>query len=62
MHGYSDTDMQTILSQLRREEDDLVGRRGLLPGTEQQTFQIIIPKVLRTHYNKVMSQMNAVSI
>lgn len=61
-HGFSDTDMQTILTQLRREEDDLVGHRGLLPGTEQQTFQIIIPTALRTYYNKVMSPMNIVSV
>jgi len=53
--------MQTILTQLRREEDDLVGHRGLLPGTEQQTFQIIIPTALRMYYNKVMSPMNIVS-
>ena len=33
-HGFSDTDMSTLLEQLQRESDDLCGHRGLTPGTK----------------------------
>lgn len=57
VHGFADTDMQTMLGQLQREEDDLVGHRGLLPSTEQQTFQMMIPSQLRACYRKVMAPL-----
>ncbi|KAJ1524437.1 hypothetical protein ONE63_010934 [Megalurothrips usitatus] len=57
VHGFADTDMQTMLGQLQREEDDLVGHRGLLPATEQQTFQMMIPSQLRACYRKVMAPL-----
>jgi meckelin len=53
--------MQNIIIQLQREEDDLVGHRGLLPGTEQQTFEMSVPAQLRSYYTKVMAPLNAVS-
>lgn len=53
--------MQTIMNQLKREEDDLVGHRGLLPQSDQQTFQMFIPSQLRLYYNKVMPSLNIVS-
>ncbi len=28
VHGFADTDMQTMIEQLNREEEDLCGRRG----------------------------------
>ena len=31
-HGFSDTDMNTLLEQLQSESDDLCGHRGLTPG------------------------------
>jgi len=53
--------MQTILGQLQREEEDLCGHRGLLPGTDQQTFQMAIPLQLRSYYRKVMAPISSVS-
>ncbi|XP_054290013.1 meckelin-like [Macrosteles quadrilineatus] len=53
-HGFSDTDMQTIMNQLRREEEDLVGHRGLLPASDHQTFQMYIPNQLRSYYHRLM--------
>ena len=35
-HGFSDTDMATLLEQLQREADDLCGHRGLVPGSDHQ--------------------------
>ncbi|KAK7873573.1 hypothetical protein R5R35_009277 [Gryllus longicercus] len=61
-HGFADTDMQTILFQLQREEEDLCGHRGLLPGTDHQTFEMIIPLQLRSYYRKVMAPISSTSI
>ncbi|PSN51036.1 hypothetical protein C0J52_15421 [Blattella germanica] len=58
-HGFADTDMQTMLSQLQREEEDLCGHRGLLPGTDQQTFLMAIPMQLRSYYRKVMAPLSS---
>ena len=60
-HGFADTDMQTMLGQLQREEEDLCGHRGLLPGSDQQTFQMAIPMQLRSYYRKVMAPLSSVS-
>ena len=40
-------------------QEDLCGQRGLLPGTEQQTFQIAIPRILRAQYDRILLPMNA---
>ncbi|KAJ4448147.1 hypothetical protein ANN_10160, partial [Periplaneta americana] len=61
-HGFADTDMQTMLGQLQREEEDLCGHRGLLPGSDQQTFQMAIPLQLRSYYRKVMAPINSVML
>ncbi|KAJ9575177.1 hypothetical protein L9F63_025870, partial [Diploptera punctata] len=58
-HGFADTDMQTMLGQLQREEEDLCGHRGLLPGSDQQTFQMAIPMQLRSYYRKVMAPLSS---
>ncbi|KAK6624732.1 hypothetical protein RUM44_011592 [Polyplax serrata] len=60
-HGFADTDMQSIINQLQREEEDLVGHRGLLPGTEQQTFEMTVPTQLRAYYRKVMAPLKNMS-
>ncbi|RZF41616.1 hypothetical protein LSTR_LSTR000330 [Laodelphax striatellus] len=57
-HGFADTDMKTIMTQLQREEQDLVGHRGLLPASDQQTFQISIPSQLREYYRRVMASIS----
>lgn len=47
--------MATMIKQLKKEEEDLCGYRGLLPGTYQQTFIVGIPAKLRIYYNKLMT-------
>ncbi|XP_049787619.1 meckelin isoform X2 [Schistocerca cancellata] len=59
-HGFADTDMYCMINHLQREEEDLCSRRGLLPGTDQQTFQMTVPPQLRAYYNKVMSTVSPV--
>ena len=54
-HGFSDTDMATLLDQLQRESEDLCGHRGLLAGTDEQTFSMALPAKLRNYYDKVVT-------
>lgn len=46
-HGFADTDMCSMLQQLRRESENMCGHRGLLPNSEHQTFCFLAPKQLR---------------
>ena len=39
---------------MKREEEDLCGQRGLIPNTEQQSFQVAVPQKLRTKYDQVL--------
>jgi meckelin len=54
-HGFSDTDMCSMMIQFRREEENMCGHRGLLPGSEQQTYTILIPRNLRNFYEKLIA-------
>ncbi|XP_062554627.1 meckelin isoform X2 [Armigeres subalbatus] len=56
-HGFSDTDMCSMILQFKREEDNLCGNRGLLPGSEQQTYSILVPKNLRDFYDKLIAPL-----
>ncbi|XP_037076463.1 meckelin-like [Pollicipes pollicipes] len=57
VHGHADADLHGLHEQLRREEEDLCSRRGLLPGADQQTFQILLPNTFRLHYDNLMAPM-----
>ena len=46
--------MAEMAENMKREEEDLCGMRGLLPNTEQQTFQIAVPPKLRAKYDQVL--------
>ncbi|XP_041104732.1 meckelin-like isoform X2 [Polyodon spathula] len=39
VHGHSDTNMEEMNLNLKREAENLCGQRGLLPSTDIQTFQ-----------------------
>ncbi|CRK99490.1 CLUMA_CG012808, isoform A [Clunio marinus] len=62
VHGRSDIDSFSITLQLKREEQNLCGQRGLLPGSDHQTYTIIAPKNLRLFYEKLISPLNATDI
>ena len=47
--------MATLLDQLQRESEDLCGHRGLLAGTDEQTFSMALPAKLRNYYDKVVT-------
>ena len=54
VHGRSDTDMWEMHQQLKREEEDLCGKRGLLPDTDQQTFEMALTLKIRQQYDRLM--------
>ncbi|BET01109.1 Meckelin (Transmembrane protein 67) [Nesidiocoris tenuis] len=56
-HGFSDTDMATLRRHLRREEEDMVAHRGLVPASDHQTFQIHIPQKLRVIYKSFFNKI-----
>ncbi|GFN86065.1 meckelin [Plakobranchus ocellatus] len=53
VHGRSDVGMREMCDMIKREEEDLVGQRGLVPNTEPQTFLMALPKRLRQKYETV---------
>ena len=52
-HGFSDTDMHSMLLQLKREEENLCAQRGLIQGQDIQTFSISLHRVLIDKWNKL---------
>jgi len=54
--------MESLIGQLRREEDNMVRHRGLVPGTDNQTFEMTVPSSLRTYYRRVMAPLNSVNM
>ncbi|XP_012943556.1 meckelin [Aplysia californica] len=53
VHGRADVSMREMSEMLEREVNDLVGKRGLVPQTEAQTFIMALPKRLRQRYDTV---------
>lgn len=58
VHRQADTDFKNLLEMMRREEEDLCSHRGLLPNTEQQTFQMSLTRKLRLKYCQIMQPIN----
>ncbi|XP_026561755.1 meckelin [Pseudonaja textilis] len=53
VHGHSDTNMEEMNMNLKREAENLCSQRGLLPNTDGQTFQISISSKMRQQYDKI---------
>eukprot|EP01135_Chromosphaera_perkinsii_P003399 Nk52_evm23s242 gene=Nk52_evmTU23s242 len=51
--GYADTDMWEMNELLKKEELDLIQRRGLIPDTDNQQFEMYLPVKLRNQYDSV---------
>ncbi|KAJ8042251.1 Meckelin [Holothuria leucospilota] len=58
VHGFSDTNMKEMRAQLKREEENLVGQRGLLPSTDQQTFEVLLQNKFRENYDRILQPLN----
>ena len=46
--------MWQMNEQLKREEEDLCGKRGLEPNSERQTFEVEVPAKFREQYEDVV--------
>ncbi|CAG2103105.1 unnamed protein product, partial [Medioppia subpectinata] len=57
-NGKSDVNMLEMYEQLEREESDLCSKRGLLPNTDQQTFEMSLPLAIDEHYRRVRSNLS----
>lgn len=54
VHGYADVDMHSFYEQLKREEEDLCGHRGLEPSSECQIFEVAITHKFREQYDTIL--------
>ncbi|XP_046748250.1 meckelin [Diprion similis] len=59
VHGFADTDLATLISDLKQEEDNLCAHRGLLPGTTEQSFVILVSATFRNFYDKIMNPIKS---
>ncbi|KAF7246323.1 Meckelin, partial [Varanus komodoensis] len=53
VHGHSDTNMEEMNMNLKREAENLCSQRGLLPNTDGQTFQISVSSKMRQQYDRI---------
>jgi meckelin len=60
-NGKSDVNMLEMYELLEREENDLCSKRGLLPNTDQQTFEMAIPASVNEHYQRLRSNLTGFS-
>ncbi|KAM3920330.1 meckelin-like [Leptodactylus fuscus] len=57
VHGQADVNMETILDNLRKEEENLCPLRGLEPGSDLQTFEVLLSERVREQYEKIMQPL-----
>ncbi|XP_069076570.1 meckelin isoform X1 [Pleurodeles waltl] len=53
VHGHSDTNMEEMNMNLKREAENMCSQRGLLPNTDIQTFQISIATKTRLQFDRI---------
>ncbi|XP_040290242.1 meckelin [Bufo bufo] len=53
VHGHSDTSMEEMNMNLKREAENLCSQRGLQPNTDIQTFQISISSRTRSQFDRI---------
>ena len=54
-NGRADVNMKEMNELLKREEDDLCSKRGLVPNTDQQTFEMTLPIAMFDQYSRLRS-------
>lgn len=58
-NGRADVNMKVMHEMLKREEDDLCSKRGLIPNTDHQTFIMYLPSVINEQYERMRSMLTA---
>ncbi|KAL0110854.1 hypothetical protein PUN28_014061 [Cardiocondyla obscurior] len=56
VHGFADTDLPTLINDLKKEEDNLCAHRGLVPGTTDQTFILSLTQSFKSLYDELTKQ------
>jgi meckelin len=56
VHGHADTNMREMNINFLKEQEDVCGRRGLMPDSDLQTFQIALTRQFRLHYDRILMQ------
>lgn len=54
--------MWQMNEQLKREEEDLCGKRGLEPNSERQTFEVEVPAKFREQYEDIVRPLHQSSM
>ncbi|KZC13759.1 Meckelin, partial [Dufourea novaeangliae] len=62
VHGISDTDLPTLINNLEKERNNLCACKGLVPGTNQQTFILSLTKTFRIILTEFSNQSKIVGI
>lgn len=57
VHGRADTGMTEMSENLRKESEDQRMQRGLLPNTDEQTFQVFVTPTMRAKYDSVLQPL-----
>ncbi|XP_032813422.2 meckelin isoform X1 [Petromyzon marinus] len=57
VHGRADTNMEDMHANLKKEEENLCSQRGLVPGTELQTFEVALTQAARLHYDRILQPL-----
>ncbi|XP_015791559.1 meckelin-like [Tetranychus urticae] len=60
-NGRADVNMKEMHELLKREEDDLCSKRGLLPNTDQQTFEMLLPTSINDQCNRIRALLTTYS-
>ncbi|KAM5156696.1 meckelin [Mantella aurantiaca] len=53
VHGHSDTNMEEMNMNLKREAENMCSQRGLQPNSDIQTFQMSISGRVRTQFDRI---------
>lgn len=56
-HGHSDVSLMEMVEQLSKEEQGLVGHRGLVAGTDQQVYIMALPPSIRPAIDSAYSEI-----
>ncbi|CAN2389238.1 Meckelin (Transmembrane protein 67) [Pristimantis euphronides] len=59
VHGQADVSMEAMLDNMRKEEasENLCPLRGLEPGSELQTFEVLLSERVREQYEKIVQPL-----
>nr|DBA16749.1 TPA: hypothetical protein GDO54_002289 [Pyxicephalus adspersus] len=57
VHGQADVSMEMMMDNLRKEEENLCPLRGLEPGSDIQTFEVVLSERVQEQYDKIMQPL-----